>query len=68
MSMIKNLTSPFLLVSELSIFLELFLFKLRAFASDIILQAVNIDIILKIEFKLLMANKIFFWIRGIIQF
>ncbi len=42
-------------------FSELFLFKLRAFTSDMILQGVNIDIMLKLEFQLLMANKIFFW-------
>jgi sulfite reductase alpha subunit-like flavoprotein len=45
-------------------FHELFLFKLRAFTSEMILQGVNIDIMSKLDFQLLMANKIFFWMMG----
>ena len=45
-------------------FSELFLFKLRAFTDDMIRQGVNIDIMLKLEFQLLMANKIYFWMMG----
>jgi hypothetical protein len=43
---------------------ELFLFKLRAYTSDMIRESVNIDIMPELELKLLMAYKILFWMIG----
>jgi hypothetical protein len=43
---------------------ELFLFKLRAFTDNMINQGVNIDIMSKPEFLMLMAVKIHFWMMG----
>jgi hypothetical protein len=43
---------------------ELFLFKLRAFTSDMIQQGINIDIMSKLDFLLLMATKIISWMMG----
>lgn len=45
-------------------FHELFLFKLRAFTSDMIMQGVNIDLMSTLDLKLLMANKIYFWMMA----
>jgi len=45
-------------------FHEVFLFKLRAYTEEMIRQGINIDTMPKLDFKLFMANKIYFWMMG----
>ena len=45
-------------------FHELFLFKLRAYTEEMIRQGVNIDVMPELDFKLFMANKIYFWMMN----
>jgi len=46
-------------------FHELFLFKLRAYTEEMIRQGINIDTMPKLDFKLFMANKIYFWMMEV---
>ncbi len=44
-------------------FIELFLFKLRAFTDDLIRLGVDIDAMSKRDFQIIMANKLFSWME-----
>lgn len=44
-------------------FIELFLFKLRAFTDALIKEGVNIDTMSNPEFKIFMAGKIYSWME-----
>lgn len=44
-------------------FIELFLFKLRAFTEELIREGVNLDTMSKRDFQIIMANKIYSWME-----
>lgn len=44
-------------------FVELLLFKLRAFTDELIREGVNIDTMAKQDFQIILTNKIYNWME-----